>query len=399
MTALTVEGRSTIEMASPGGLPRLSIPMLDTYKVLPGSMVGLIGGYAVPASASCSCVAGVAQKEYDNSVAVIGHATGHISVECDQGIFKFGNSATTEALTIADVDTLCYVVDDQTVSRIKTAPSGVVRPVAGIVVQVDTAGVYDATSDGVWVKIAYDGGAAASDSAGELMLTAASFAAKQYYVGKLDSNGSVVVGTAGVPGIGIVQTATASAAMASVRKSGVSKAVLGGVVTAGDKLASDSAGKLVVAYGSDAVIAIALQSGILNDIVNVDVTAPAATVAQHTPSVINFHVNLANLANAGVVGGFTPGFAGRIKKISASVTLAASTGSKAASLQARIGSTATTGGVLALTSANMTPSGAVVEGSAISALNTFSATDTVSLLISGVTTFIEGEAELLITLA
>lgn len=116
-------------------------------------------------------------------------------------------------------------------------------------------------------------------------------------------------------------------------------------------------------------------------------------------SVIALPVNLASITGAGdVLTTFTPGFAGRIRKIDFAVTVPVTTAAKAASLNAEIGTTNLTGGVVALTSANCTPLGAVVAGSAITAANVFGATDTISIEAASVTAFAEGAGVLLIVL-
>jgi hypothetical protein len=69
-----------------------------------------------------------------------------------------------------------------------------------------------------------------------------------------------------------------------------------------------------------------------------------------------------------------------------------------ASLNLEINAVNLTGGVISLTSANCTPLGAVIAGTAITANNTFGATDTISVEASSVTAFVEGEGVLLLTL-
>lgn len=88
---------------------------------------------------------------------------------------------------------------------------------------------------------------------------------------------------------------------------------------------------------------------------------------------------------------FTPGFKGTIRKITASVTDPVTTGAKLGTFTPAIAATGTTGGALALTSANCTPVGAKVDGSAITALNAFGATDEITIVASAVTAFVEGQ--------
>ena len=105
------------------------------------------------------------------------------------------------------------------------------------------------------------------------------------------------------------------------------------------------------------------------------------------------------LANGDILTNWTSGFAGTIHKASFVVTDPATTAAKAAALNLEIGSTNVTGGVVSLTSANCTPLGAVVDGTAITAANTFGASDTISVEASGVTAFVEGAGVLLVVIS
>jgi hypothetical protein len=104
------------------------------------------------------------------------------------------------------------------------------------------------------------------------------------------------------------------------------------------------------------------------------------------------------VANGDVLTNFTPGFPGRIVSVAFAIFDPVTTASKAATLNLEIGTVNLTGGVISLTSANCTPLGAVIAGTAITANNTFGATDTISVEASSVTAFVEGEGVLLLTL-
>ena len=113
--------------------------------------------------------------------------------------------------------------------------------------------------------------------------------------------------------------------------------------------------------------------------------------------ILSVPITLAQITGAGdVVTDYVPGHAGKIISISAVVTQVVTTGSKLASLNMEIGSTNLTGGVVALTSANCTPLGVKVAGSSVTAANTFTAADTLSIEAASVTAFVEGEITLLI---
>jgi hypothetical protein len=113
--------------------------------------------------------------------------------------------------------------------------------------------------------------------------------------------------------------------------------------------------------------------------------------------ILTLPIDFATLANAQAYA-VTPGFAGRIKSISVTVRKAVTTGAKAATLTAQVAGVSVTGGAVAMTSANMTPVGNTVAGSAITALNTFTAAQTIGFVVSGVTAFVEGDGSVLLVL-
>jgi hypothetical protein len=115
-------------------------------------------------------------------------------------------------------------------------------------------------------------------------------------------------------------------------------------------------------------------------------------------SIISIPVTLTSIVDGQLVGAFTPGFAGRIIKTQFITTTVASTASKLSTLQPRITGVATTGGAVALTTAGCNALGEVTAGTAITALNTFGAADTIDVQASATTAFIEGAGVLLISL-
>jgi hypothetical protein len=68
-----------------------------------------------------------------------GGSNGDIHVDVTPGVFRWANSTSGDAITTAHRCRLCYIVDDQTVAL--TNGSGT-RSVAGIIVDVDTSGVF-----------------------------------------------------------------------------------------------------------------------------------------------------------------------------------------------------------------------------------------------------------------
>jgi len=154
-------------------------------------------------------------------------------------------------------------------------------------------------------------------------------------------------------------------------------------------------------------------AGIVYDVDSVKGVAvlmqPPDGVGESTPSAlkeaqaalgnpITVPVVLARHTNGSIAARLTPGFAGKIRKISAYVTDPVTTGAKLATFTPAINGTPVTGGALALTSGNCTPVGAKVDGSAITGLNAFDSNDEITLVASSVTAFAEGQVAALLFL-
>jgi hypothetical protein len=232
------------------------------------------------------------------------------------------------------------------------------------------------------------------------LVAAADLSAKQYFGATINSSGKIALAGAAAACIGIIQNAPVSGKAVTLRRMGISKAVAGGTIAVGDRLTTDSAGKLIKGFGADPCVALALQAGVSGDIVSVDVVGVAGGFCQHAPHTKSFPLDLVGIAGAGqVIGAITPGYAGRIAKAYFVTNKPVTTAAKLATLQPKIGSTNLTGGAIALTSANATPLGAVVAGSAVTAANTFLATDTIAVDASAVTAFVEGTGSLVIEFA
>lgn len=117
----------------------VSIPVAGAKKIYAGALVARdANGYATPgATATTILGVGRAEAQADNASG----ADGAVSVDIRKGVFRFGNSSAGDLIGRADIGNDCYIVDDQTVA--KTNGTGT-RSVAGK--------VFDADSDGVWVK-------------------------------------------------------------------------------------------------------------------------------------------------------------------------------------------------------------------------------------------------------
>jgi hypothetical protein len=134
------------------------VAVAASTKIEAGKMVGInSAGYAVEAADTAGIkVLGVAEETVDNSSGSNGDLVVRIRTN---KVFKFKNSATN-AVDVADVGTLVFVEDDETVADV-TGTNGLV---AGRCIEV--------AADGVWVEIpaapqvAAQAASAATDVAG-----------------------------------------------------------------------------------------------------------------------------------------------------------------------------------------------------------------------------------------
>lgn len=115
-------------------------PMAANAEIFGGALVCInAAGFAVRGDAVSTLVAvGRAEERASNA----GGANGAAFVTVRRGTFRFDNSASASAITLADVGAQAFVVDDETVAR--DGDDGA-RPVAGFVDDVD--------EHGVWVRI------------------------------------------------------------------------------------------------------------------------------------------------------------------------------------------------------------------------------------------------------
>ncbi|WP_028319340.1 hypothetical protein [Desulfobulbus elongatus] len=68
-----------------------------------------------------------------------GVTAGAVSITIEKGIFRWANSADTDAIAAADIGADCYIVDDQTVAKTSGTST---RSVAGKIFDVDAQGVW-----------------------------------------------------------------------------------------------------------------------------------------------------------------------------------------------------------------------------------------------------------------
>ncbi len=229
-------------------------------------------------------------------------------------------------------------------------------------------------------------------------VAAADLRTKQFYAVKIDSSSKMALAGAGENAIGILQNKPNINQAASVETLGVTKAKYGNTVTAGQNLMVKSDGTLIPHTGTNAVIGIAIDGGSVDEIRTVILVTRTGAGLSATYSIVTIPIILANLADGDIVTEYIPGFAGTIQKASFLVTDPVTTAAKLSTLNLEIESTDLTGGVIALTSANCTPLGVVIDGTAITADNVFADTEKISVEASSTTTFIEGEGILVLVL-
>ena len=132
MAALTAD-RDTVERSG----DKLSLPAAAAKKFYAGALGARdASGNATP-GAEATTIRGVGRvaETVDNS----GGSAGDLLVPIDKGIFRFGNSASGDLISRADIGNDCYIVDDQTVAKTNGSNT---RSVAGKVFDVDALGVW-----------------------------------------------------------------------------------------------------------------------------------------------------------------------------------------------------------------------------------------------------------------
>ena len=93
-----------------------------------GALIALdAAGNATPGATATTLKAGGRCSEHvDNT----GGSAGDVQIPYEKGVFDWNNSAGADEITQAEVETTCYIVDDQTVAK---TDGGGTRSVAGVV--------------------------------------------------------------------------------------------------------------------------------------------------------------------------------------------------------------------------------------------------------------------------
>lgn len=119
-------------------------PVAASQRIFTGALVARnAAGFLVKGAAATGLIGvGTAMRGVDNSAGDAGDARAQYSSETA----RFANSGSGDAITIAEIGDICWIVDDQTVA--KTDGSGTRSP-AGIVEEVDAQGVWVRFDEGL----------------------------------------------------------------------------------------------------------------------------------------------------------------------------------------------------------------------------------------------------------
>lgn len=91
--------------------------------------------------------------------------------------------------------------------------------------------------------------------------------AKLNYLAKIDTDGDIILATAGSAGFPIIEAAALNSS-ATIQFGGIGKAIAGASFNAGVDLAADSDGKLTTATGGVAVVGHSLKAADAGDVVS-----------------------------------------------------------------------------------------------------------------------------------
>lgn len=117
---------------------QFEFPVAASTTIYAGGIVAVnASNYAVPGATSTTLKSvGIAEEYVAN-----GAVAGAVRVKVRRGVYRVANSAAGDAIALADVGALAYIVDDQTVAKTNGSNT---RSAAGVIRDVD--------SDGVWVE-------------------------------------------------------------------------------------------------------------------------------------------------------------------------------------------------------------------------------------------------------
>ena len=139
MAALTAP-RSTVRFGDQVLNPQFNFPIKASTKCQQGGIAVIDAGYIAPGRTALGLVPlGIFDSPPPAGIDNSSGAAGALTAAVRRGCFPFVNSSAGDAIAQANVGQPCYIVDEQTVAL--TDGNGT-RSYAGIVMQVDSAGVW-----------------------------------------------------------------------------------------------------------------------------------------------------------------------------------------------------------------------------------------------------------------
>lgn len=120
---------------------QFDFPVAAGAKIYAGAIVAMIisstgaGNVKQGATATNLKGVGVAEEFVDNTDG----SAGDVRCKVRRGLFRFKNSASSDAIALDDIGASCYIVDDETVALTSGSST---RSIAGVIRDVDSAGVW-----------------------------------------------------------------------------------------------------------------------------------------------------------------------------------------------------------------------------------------------------------------
>lgn len=145
MSALTAPRNNVTKGLDKVLFTNLDVMLKANAVVFQGALIMMQGGYGKPGAAGVGWIAAgfadlspafpsVTAGASDGAV----HSGGSQFIRVKQGVGTFNNSSAGDAIAQANVNQLCYVVDDQTVALTDGAGT---RSIAGVIMEVSSSGV------------------------------------------------------------------------------------------------------------------------------------------------------------------------------------------------------------------------------------------------------------------
>lgn len=223
---------------------------------------------------------------------------------------------------------------------------------------------------------------------------------EQYKAVVLDSDGKIgLPAEAGQLAVGILQDDPESGEYGSVMTYGLTKAVYGETITAGQEVAVDGNGKMQVATTSDINLGVALSSADADEIGTILLTVgnKSEVSTGEDYSTFDLPIDYSEIDDNVLMDGYEFGFAGSIEKVALITTTETTDTDGGATLTVDIDGVDLDGGVVTFDETDLTL-GNVVEGTEVVGDNEFEEDDPITVTSSNTTAIDDGAGVLVLTL-